>query len=180
MSMEFLTTTREEQHLPLSEDIWFADALPDPPVRTLVRISPMRNELDMADLTGVRFENEGDMNSTEGSISRIVPDWFPGLATEVLNLTDLPHDWDSYGADPLSLESAEAALGIILRIARKGLSRPVVSPVSAGGVVFEWESPTAELSVTVHGANSASFYFDDEHEGPIEELELLAEPLLAF
>ena len=102
--------------------------------------------------------------------------WFSETAREVASLMVLHTDWDSYGGEPLDPLTAEAALRLLVRIAEPTLSRPKVFPESAGGVGFEFQTKTSELTVIVHRHGDISHYYEDrvrglEHEGqgvPIE------------
>ena len=98
-----------------------------------------------------------------------LPKWFYDLAGEVVGLMSLPPDWDSYGGNPLDLAVAEAALNTIVRILKPGLPRPVVFPESAGGVGFEFQTPSAELSLIVHGPNEVSFHYEHLAQGYEQE-----------
>jgi hypothetical protein len=71
-------------------------------------------------------------------------------------LKNLPEDWDSYGADPISPNAIEKAKSIItsVMIAFGSIIGNVVQltdiiPIADGGVQLEWTGPHAELEIEI-------------------------------
>jgi hypothetical protein len=71
-------------------------------------------------------------------------------------LKNLPEDWDSYGADPISPNAIAKAKSIItsVMIAFGGIIGNVVQltdviPIADGGVQLEWIGPHAELEIEI-------------------------------
>ncbi len=71
-------------------------------------------------------------------------------------LKNLPEDWDSYGADPISPNAIAKAKSIItsVMIAFGGIIGNVVQlsdviPIADGGVQLEWVGPHAELEIEI-------------------------------
>lgn len=71
-------------------------------------------------------------------------------------LKNLPEDWDSYGADPISPNAIAKAKSIVtsVMIAFGGIIGNVVQltdviPIADGGVQLEWIGPHAELEIEI-------------------------------
>lgn len=86
-------------------------------------------------------------------------------------LRQLPANWDSYGADPISGKAVRAARGLLYWLERQPLAlrvaelRPLlVAPLAHGGVGLEWRGPTAEIEVEI-GADGEYGYLIAE--GPL-------------
>jgi hypothetical protein len=71
-------------------------------------------------------------------------------------LKNLPEDWDSYGADPISPNAIAKAKSIIISVV-KSFSNAIgdvvqltdVIPIADGGVQLEWVGPHAELEIEI-------------------------------
>src|SRR5215469_7571862 len=71
-------------------------------------------------------------------------------------LKNLPEDWDSYGADPISPNAIAKAKSIIIsamlafgRIIDNVVQLTDVIPIADGGVQLEWVGPHAELEIEI-------------------------------
>lgn len=66
---------------------------------------------------------------------------------------DLPQDWDSYGANPISLDAIALAICIILsatqQFGRECVHQVEAFPVPDGGVQLEWERPQMTLEIHI-------------------------------
>lgn len=78
------------------------------------------------------------------------------VTEKILEFADLESDWDSYGAQPISLKAVQKAIKLISNIAdqfynTKGEKiRPFdIAPRSDGGVQFEWRSAKGSLEVEI-------------------------------
>ena len=63
------------------------------------------------------------------------PTWLPEAIDEIAKLRALPHNWDSYGADPPSAENCLAALCLMRLLPEAG--KPRIVPFDSG-VQLEW------------------------------------------
>ena len=71
-------------------------------------------------------------------------------------LQNLPEDWDSYGADPISPNAIAKAKSIIISVTSSfGIAigdvvqLTDVIPIADGGVQLEWVGPHAELEIEI-------------------------------
>lgn len=67
--------------------------------------------------------------------------WLPNIHRQLLALSKLPLDWDSYGASPPDIQVIEALLQEANYIAIKLPMSPMPSvvPLGDGGIELEWE-----------------------------------------
>jgi len=63
------------------------------------------------------------------------PTWLPEAIDEIAKLRALPHNWDSYGADPPSAENCLAALCLMRLLPEAG--KPRIVPFDSG-MQLEW------------------------------------------
>ena len=183
--MDLLTYESEQQLAPISDDLTYEGLLLRPAgPQVLVRVSqPIMTQGTVLTATDPGVEPTRIVESFTDLAP--LPDWFDAVASEVVDLTLLSQDWDSYGGQPVSREVAGAALTNLLRVAHKGLQQPAVVPDSEGGVSFEWESPEAELMLVIRGQNQGTFFFEnlaqpDESQGTLNDLDALSEALGHF
>jgi len=79
------------------------------------------------------------------------------LRRKVKDFAKLLPDWDSEGAEAISVETVNTALQVIEHIAivlerKNTVSAPLVRPFPDGSIFFKWIRGQKELAVTVHGA----------------------------
>lgn len=72
----------------------------------------------------------------------------------IRSFSALPENWDSYGAHPLSPTAVATAVDILVKSLRLPIYEigTVVDAVPSpdGGVLVEWESPSARFQLRVH------------------------------
>ncbi len=81
-------------------------------------------------------------------------------------LQNLPQDWDSYGADPISQNAIATAKSIIISV-MKSFSNAIgdvvqltdVIPIADGGVQLEWVGPHAELEIEISPNSNISLLY---------------------
>jgi len=81
-------------------------------------------------------------------------------------LKNLPEDWDSYGADPISPNAIAKAKSIIISVV-KSFSNAIgdvvqltdVIPIADGGVQLEWVGPHAELEIEISPNGTIGFLY---------------------
>lgn len=80
-------------------------------------------------------------------------DWLMSAVASIKAIAALPHDWNSYGAPPLTAAATNHALELALGMSRS-MPEPRIAPVAGGGLQFEWTlGPGAlELEVMPDGA----------------------------
>lgn len=95
-----------------------------------------------------------------------------GLIDQIRSFGQLPEDWDSYGASPISYESVQVALAFLdyLFIEYPEFPLPTVGPSPADEVVFMWHSPdySEELQLSL-GARECSLFCSKKAESRLTE-----------
>lgn len=66
------------------------------------------------------------------------PDFTKAVLDELDRLSQLPENWDSYGAPPIDQQIITAAKKFIVSLPENLASRPRVVPMSPGNLQFEW------------------------------------------
>jgi len=105
-------------------------------------------------------------------------DWVVDVIDKILGYRDLHDDWDSYGGGPADARVVDQALKFALRMAVEGFSRPMVGPMSSGGIGFEWQGHGCYLTVGIEPVDTDSD-FSYEHadgreiEGSVADLFLM-------
>jgi hypothetical protein len=74
--------------------------------------------------------------------------WWPRVVERLVELRNLPPDWDGYGAEPLSLGGATRAAGFLAAVAMsfKDAPAPFIAPIHEG-VQIEWDGPDYEVEI---------------------------------
>src|SRR5581483_3960030 len=97
-------------------------------------------------------------------LPRAAAPWLAVMVNEINGLAYLDHDWDSYGAQPLSEKAARFAVDLLENV-RFGGPAPWVSPTNEGGLHLEWGSVAGiGLEVEVDADGGVGVLFDDNGE----------------
>ena len=86
-------------------------------------------------------------------------------------LYEVEDNWDGHGAfppAPRAIDRADQLLRVLLQV----VPDPDVLPTVDGGVLLEWESPSAVVSIAVSKIGAADVLISDlqsELEGPLDE-----------
>lgn len=75
--------------------------------------------------------------------------YHPGADDHIARLLELEAGWDSYGARPVSLDSANAELRLLLDISTPGTPAPHIAPTARGGLQFEWHTRELDLEIEI-------------------------------
>jgi hypothetical protein len=106
--------------------------------------------------------------------------WWADVRAQISQLLQLPANWDSYGADPVSDQVAQSTNGLLLALGGLlDLPRPLVSPTRRGGILLEWKSGPKEIEIEVVSRDAAAFLFTDDATAEEAEGELFREENLA-
>ena len=86
-----------------------------------------------------------------GSGTRAIPPapWLHPTLNRLVELLDLPADWDGAGAGSVTRSSVDAALYLLGRIMKWSTAPPAVVPTSSGGIQLEWHERSADLVIEV-------------------------------
>lgn len=108
----------------------------------------------------------------------LVPSWLPGVLARIYELSELPENWDSYGANPLKDEAASALFNLLDQLKSYIQSQPSVSVTGQGGLLAEWTSPQSAIELSADPGFPISVYYRDEitnreWEGPASQCDPL-------
>lgn len=78
-----------------------------------------------------------------------VPEWYAVLKERLRSYARLPLNWNGEGARPLDATVVKRALELLLLLRDAEAPTPFVSALAPGGVGFEWEAGTRELTLNV-------------------------------
>ena len=112
------------------------------------------------------------------------PAWLRTTLEKIGKLLDLEYNWDSYGAEPVHVQSVASARGIISFLAEfVGVEAPTVGATPDGEVGFCWDAGDWSLDAYVTTSGRVSYVYLDERDhardregrtsNPWELLELL-------
>ena len=113
-------------------------------------------------------EDDAAVVSFERERQKRGPRWAGAVVPTVCQLVDLPAGWDTYGGQPLKLETGMFALKILNGIMSPRLPVPHVVPIGSGGVQFEWHLPNYDLEIYVAAPYDCEVHYLDRTTG-IEE-----------
>lgn len=88
-----------------------------------------------------------------------VPQHLWPVAARVLELLELPANWDSYGASHVSSRAARRALVLLLDHGYRG-PLPAVSPTVRGGVHLEWSNGADGVEIEVEPGGALDVLID--------------------
>lgn len=108
-----------------------------------------------------------------GGMNVATPTWLVGVAAHCRQLTELPVNWDSYGAPPVNSITVQAAIALMERVAPIDLREPRIVPTAGGGLQFEWKIGDKELEVGFVGPAQVSVLYTDDQTGEELEYELV-------
>jgi|LGOV01.1.fsa_nt_gb hypothetical protein len=178
--------------------------IPDTPSDTSVVIPEMPwfiNDKSAKTLIYQKQLHPSDDLTWISSRKAVSPKWtikeqeqYDQIFNRVVQLFDLPEDWDSYGGNVIEKHCIDRAVKILKYLIelrdRTGISAPVpfVSPLSSGGIQIEWEEKERYLELSFLPESSEIEYFVSDRtnagelslEGLMKSIKNLDELLLWF
>lgn len=94
--------------------------------------------------------------------------WQIQAINRIIDLRNLPDDWDSYGSSALSTAIINKSIELILALPPEDFPVPAVIPTSDEGVQFEWGDENKELEIEVN-KNGEIEYLKCENGEPVQE-----------
>lgn len=92
-----------------------------------------------------------------------------GLHADLDRLAALDVNWDGYGAGPLDRDILSAARRFAERLLSTMTIRPLVIPISNGGLQFEWHKGPKVLELEIEDADTVHYLKWDPEEEVQEE-----------
>jgi hypothetical protein len=80
-------------------------------------------------------------------ISATEPAWLLKAKYDLNRIADLPENWDSYGSPSVAVELLSNAKDFLDSLSAENIHPPFVTPVSGGGIQFEWSNQGRDLEV---------------------------------
>lgn len=112
-------------------------------------------------------------------ISRLPAEpWVEPIVSRLNDFLSLPPNWDSYGAEPVSMVAAQATISLLETIMSPTTPIPYVVPTSNGSIQLEWHEIDVDLIVE-HVASGWSVFFQDSSGGR-EMVTTDTRPLIAY
>jgi hypothetical protein len=100
-----------------------------------------------------------------------VPDWLVETLKKLEKLSQLPHNWDSYGAQPVRPDVLGLSVRILGSLEEEDLPVPLVTAGSSGTVQLEWEVEGRGLEMEILGEGRVG-YLKVHPDGRMEEGEV--------
>ncbi len=112
-----------------------------------------------------------------------IPSWIRRTVPQLLRLSSLNVNWDSYGGIAPSLEKLEAVIDLLCYTEIDTFPEPVVVPGSNGEIQLEWYLGNRELEIEFGSTGRLEFLRTDnesgsEDEGVVEDLDTLRRLLM--
>jgi hypothetical protein len=98
----------------------------------------------------INFSNiyTGELSKATSLISYINL-WLEDSQDELHKLKELPENWDSYGSPRIKDVSVKTTADLLINLAKLGMPKPYLFPVSGGGLQLEWQQSNRELEIEV-------------------------------
>ena len=100
---------------------------------------------------------------------RELPEQILRALDRAIELFQLPGDWNSHGAEPVSDAAFEQTVGFLTTYLVEGVAGPDLVPTARGGVQLEWHRQGVDIEVEVSPDGVVSWCADDRQTG--EEFE---------
>jgi len=86
------------------------------------------------------------------------PAWIDAVMLKLNELLDLPHNWDTYGADRINVNSTIFIFEMLVELISKGIPQPAIVPITEGGVQMEWHINGANLEISMQPDRATEYY----------------------
>ena len=105
--------------------------------------------------------------------SRMYPQWHQETVSNLFAILALNTNWDSYGANRISSETADAVTSLLKDIMQARSPVPQVVPSASGSIQVEWHVADIDLEIEVESLSTINVFFSDEqNEDPEWEGEI--------
>lgn len=95
----------------------------------------------------IEWQDRGHANTGVEVYPIIQPTWQTSLVEKISSYRSLPQNWNSYGSPPPSAIARQKAIRFIIALLDEKQPRPRVTPVSGGGIQFEWSYGEREIEI---------------------------------
>jgi hypothetical protein len=133
-------------------------------------IAEARRARHCFDEAAVRYNPESE--GGDPTMAQAPAQWEQPVLDAIRSLLVLPPGWNSYGAKPVPLPTAVAALNFLSANMREGVPVPSVVPTSRGTLQLEWHARGVDLEVEVRSEADISVSFEDQITGAAWDREI--------
>lgn len=91
-----------------------------------------------------------------------MPAWVKPTLARLVELMQLPPDWDSYEGLPPTRSNLAVALNVLAAVMSDDAELPWVVPLPSGGFQLEWHLDSAGVEIAIDGGDSAICVDDRE------------------
>lgn len=95
----------------------------------------------------IEWQIRGHANTGIEFYPIIQPTWQTSVAEKISSYRSLPQNWNSYGSPPPSAMARQKAILFITTLLDEKQPRPRVTPVSGGGIQFEWSFGDRQVEI---------------------------------
>lgn len=114
----------------------------------------------------VALKVKQDVMPSLGKVTALDRKRFPGWHQETVSnlyaILALNENWDSYGANRISAETADAVTGLLRDIMQAKSPAPQVVPSASGSIQVEWHVAGIDLEIEVESLSTINVFFSDE------------------
>ena len=93
---------------------------------------------------------------------KIIPEWYRKTAKSLYAILALGDNWDSYGANRFTQETAKAVDELLVNIMLAHSPAPQLVPSASGSIQLEWHLSGIDLEIEVESLSTSYVSFDDE------------------
>jgi hypothetical protein len=97
------------------------------------------------------------------SLTSEISFWLQDAQKELQALKKMPENWDSYGSPEITNEASKKVADLLGELARFGMSKPNIFPVSGGGLQLEWQKNARELEIEILPDGNIEFLIVDQN-----------------
>lgn len=91
--------------------------------------------------------------------------WAISVLDRLVELHELPADWDHHGAEPVDVNDIGAALGVLNQIMAPDTPPPAIVPISGGGLQMEWHRAGLDVEIVIGLDQEDGLYFCEVNSG---------------
>ena len=96
--------------------------------------------------------------------------WLLDAIAQLNRISDLPSNWDTYGAPAVPQRTINLALEALAHIVVCNVPKPRILASSQGGIEFLWDVNGRELEITLNSDFEGEIYYLDETNDSEEEV----------
>ncbi len=92
-------------------------------------------------------------------------EWVVDVLDRLIELHELPVDWDHHGAPPIDEKDIGAALNVLNEVMAPDTPPPAIVPISGGGLQMEWHRASLDVEIVVGLGDDDGLYLREVNSG---------------